>query len=308
MGDSTRAASVEPTVKSAKRGHGLISFEIGKRRRKQIGDILTWIILALGGVIMVLPFLWMLSSSVKPLREIYIFPPRFIPEKVQLDNYIETWRRLPFGTFFKNSFTVSVCVTAGVVFTSSMAGYSFSRLRYPGRDQIFMLYGSTMMIPFAVQMIPLFMLMRAFRLVNTLRGLILPGLFSAWGTFLMRQFMLTIPRELEDAALIDGCNHFNIYWRIILPLSRPALATLAIFTFMGSWNDFIWPLILISSMKNKTLPLGLAAFQAMAAIKTPWHLVMAASVMSVMPIMVVFMLGQKYYVQGIVTSGLKGVA
>jgi multiple sugar transport system permease protein len=304
MGDGTDAVSVKPV----ERRRGRVSFEIGKRRRKQIGDVLTWIVLLSGSVIMVLPFLWMVSSSVKPLREIYVFPPRFIPETIQLDNYIETWRRLPFHIFFKNSFLVSTCVTVGIVLTSSLAGYSFARLRYPGRDQLFMIYGSTMMVPFAVQMIPLFMLMRAFHMVDTLRGLIVPALFSAWGTFLMRQFMLTIPRELEDAALIDGCNHFNIYWRIILPLSRPVLATLAIFTFMGSWNDFLWPLILISSMKNRTLPLGLAAFQAMAAIKTPWHLVMAASVMSVMPIMAVFMVGQKYYVRGIVTSGLKGVS
>ena len=286
----------------------LIGFQVGKKRRKQIGDVLTWIVLLIGSVIMMLPFLWMVSSSVKPLREIYVFPPKFIPEKIQLFNYVEVFRRLPFHLFFRNSFFVSTCVTAGVLFTSSLAGYSFARLRYPGRDEIFLIYLSTMMIPFAVRMIPLFVLMKAFGWIDTLIGLIVPGLFSAWGTFLMRQFMLTIPRELEDAALIDGCNYFSIYWRIILPLCRPVLATLAIFTFMGSWNDFLWPLILISSMKNKTLPLGLAAFQAMAAIKTPWHLVMAAAVMSVMPIIVLFILGQKYYVRGIVTTGLKGTA
>jgi len=296
------------SVKPEERGRALISFQMGKRRGKQIGDILTWIVLVSGSVIFVLPFLWMVSSSLKPLREIYVFPPRFIPEKIQLGNYIETWRRLPFHIFFRNSFLVSTCVTGGILFTSSLAGYSFARLRYPGRDQIFLIYGSTMMVPFAVQMIPLFALMNALHLVDTLTGLILPGLCGAWGTFLMRQFMLTIPGELEDAALIDGCNYFSIYWRIILPLCRPVLATLAIFTFMGSWNSFLWPLILISSMKNRTLPLGLAAFQAFVALKTPWHLVMAASVMSVIPVVVIFILGQKYYVQGIVTTGLKGTA
>ena len=192
--------------------------------------------------------------------------------------------------------------TAGVLFTSSLAGYSFARLRYPGRDQLFLIYLSTMMIPFAVRMIPLFILMRTFGWVDSLARSIIPGMFSAWGTFLMRQFMLTIPRELEDAALIDGCSFFRIYWRIILPLTMPALATLGIFHFMGSWNDFFWPLIILNSMSNKTLPLGLAAFQAMAAMKTPWHLVMAASVLSVLPIIIVFMLGQKYYVRGIVTT------
>jgi multiple sugar transport system permease protein len=187
-----------------------------------------------------------------------------------------------------------------------MAGYAFARLRFPGRDKIFLIYLSTMMIPFAVRMIPLFVLMKTFGWIDSLYALSFPGLFSAWGTFVMRQFMLTIPRELEDAAFIDGASRVQIYWRIILPLTKPALATLGIFHFMGSWNAFLWPLIIISSQNNKTLPLGLAAFQAMVAMKTPWHLVMAAAVVSILPILVIFVLGQKYYVQGIVTSGLKG--
>ena len=196
--------------------------------------------------------------------------------------------------------------TAGVLLTSSMAGYAFARLRFPGRDKIFLIYLSTMMIPFAVRMIPLFGLMTAFGWVDTLYALIFPGMFSAWGTFLMRQFMLTIPRELEDAAFIDGASRAQIYVKIILPLTKPALATLGIFHFMGSWNGFLWPLIVLSSQANKTLPLGLVAFQAMSAMRTPWHLVMAASVISVLPILVIFIVGQKYYVRGIVTTGLKG--
>lgn len=283
-----------------------VRFGLGIKQRERLGDIVAWIILSLGGVIMALPFLWMLSSSLKPLSEIYIWPPSFIPENVQWSNYLEIWRRLPFHLFFRNSFMVSGLETLGVLFTASLAGYSFARLRYPGRDQIFLIYISTMMIPFAVRMIPLFMLMRSFGWIDSLNALIVPGMFSAWGTFLMRQFMLTIPRELEDAARIDGCNYFRIYRQIILPLSMPALATLGIFHFMDSWNSFLWPLIVISSMENKTLPLGMAAFQAMSAIKTPWHLVMAAAVVSVLPIMIVFLLGQKYYVRGIVTTGLKG--
>ena len=184
--------------------------------------------------------------------------------------------------------------------------YAFARLRFPGRDQIFLIYLSTMMIPFAVRMIPLFVLMRTFRWVDTLYALIVPGMFSAWGTFLMRQFMITIPHELEDAAFIDGAGRLQIYWRIIIPLTKPALATLGIFHFMGSWNAFLWPIVILSSMENRTLPLGLAAFQAMSAMKTPWHLVMAASVISVLPVLIIFILGQKYYVRGIVTTGLKG--
>ena len=290
------------------KGQRRTRFQMGQKMRTQLGDLATWAVLLLGSVVMVLPFFWMVSGSVKSLAEIYAYPPTFIPQAVQLENYVEVWRRLPFHLFFLNSFFVSTTVTVGVLFTSSLAGYSFSRLHYPGRDTIFLFYLSTMMVPFAVTLIPMYALMGMLHWVDTLTALIVPGLFSAWGTFLNRSFMMTIPRELEDAALIDGCSYFRIYWSVILPLSKPVLATLAIFEFMGVWNDFLWPLIMISSMKNKTLPLGLAAFQAMAAVKTPWHLIMAASVMSVIPILVLFIVGQKYYVQGIVTTGLKGVA
>lgn len=283
-----------------------IRWQLGVKARTHILNFVTVLILVLGGVLMALPFLWMVSSSLKSIGEIYVFPPAFIPESIQWTNYLEIWRRLPFHLFFRNSFVVATLETIGILFTSSLAGYSFARLRYPGRDQLFLIYLSTMMIPFAVRMIPLFVLMRTFGWVDSLAALIIPGMFSAWGTFLMRQFMLTIPRELEDAALIDGCSFFRIYWAIILPLTMPALATLGIFHFMDSWNAFLWPLIILNSMSIKTLPLGLAAFQAMVAMKTPWHLVMAAAVVSVVPIIVIFMLGQKYYVRGIVTTGLKG--
>lgn len=279
---------------------------LGKRGQKALGDVVAWCILLIGSVIFVLPFFWMVSSSFKTFGELFIFPPQFIPERLQWENYLEIWRRLPFHLFFRNSFVISTSQTLGVLLTSSLAGYAFARLRFPGRDKIFLLYLSTMMIPFAVRMIPLFILMRMFGWVDTHYALVIPGIFSAWGTFLMRQFMMTIPRELEDAALIDGATFFQIYWRIILPLTGPALATLGIFEFMGSWNDFLWPLIILNSMDMKTISLGLAAFRAMSAMKTPWHLVMTASVVSVLPIIVIFLAGQKYYVRGIVTTGLKG--
>ena len=280
----------------------------GKRARKVYADIATLLILSAGGVIMVVPFLWLLSSSLKTLSEIYSWPPTIIPHTIQWTNYVEIWRKLPFERFFLNSFVVAATVTAGVLLTSSMAGYAFARVPFPGRDAIFLIYLSTMMIPFAVVMIPVYMEMKLFGWVNTLTALIVPGMVSAWGTFMMRQFMLTIPYELEDAAIVDGCNRFGIYWRIILPLCKPVLATLGMFTFMGSWNAFLWPLIMISSLEKKTVPLGLAAFQAFRGANTPWHLVMAAAVTTVLPIIVVFVVGQKYYVQGIVTTGLKGVS
>ena len=281
---------------------------LGRKKARLVADIIAWTALALGGVTMAIPFLWMISGSLKPLPEIYAFPPTFIPEKIQWLNYVEIFRRLPFHLFFRNSAYIASLTTIGVLFTSSLAGYAFARLRFPGRDAIFLVYMSTMMIPFAVRMIPLFILLKTFGWIDTHIGLIVPGLVSSWGTFLNRQFMLTLPRELEDAALIDGCTFFAIYRKIILPLSKPVLATLGIFTFMGSWNGFMWPLIVLHSMEKRTIALGLAAFQSMQALKTPWHLIMTASVVSVVPILVLFVAGQKYYVQGIVTTGLKGTA
>ncbi len=279
---------------------------LGSERARALGDTGAWAMLILGSVIMLVPFLWMVLMSFKSLDEVYTFPPTIFPREWLFSNYLEVWDQVPVTRFFANSTMVSMLVTLGILFTSSLGGYSFARIDYPGRNTIFLMYLSTMMIPFAVIMIPLFVQMRLFGWVNSLAALIVPGLFSAWGTFLMRQFMLAIPKELEEAAEIDGCNHLRIYAQIILPLCKPVMATLAIFTFMASWNDFLWPLIMISSRGKKTLPLGLAGFQQRVSLNTPWHLVMALAVVSVLPILIIFILGQKYYVRGIVTSGLKG--
>lgn len=279
---------------------------MGKTARMHLGNAAAIVLLSLGGVIMLLPFLWMVSASLKGLGEIYAFPPRFIPERILWQNYVDAWRTLPFGRFFLNSAVVAICVVLGQLFTCSLAGYAFARLRFPGRDRIFLLYLSTMMIPFAVVMIPLYVQMRWFGWIDTLWPLIVPAIFAPWGTFLMRQFMSTLPRELEDAGRIDGCTFFCLYWNIILPLTKPALATLGIFTFLGSWNNFLWPLIVISTISNKTLPLGLVMFRTRMPMETPWQLVMAASTFAIIPVLIIFVMGQKYYVQGIVTSGIKG--
>ena len=281
-------------------------FYVGRRRREQLLNVLAWVLLAIGAILSTVPFLWMVSTSLKDIDQVYEYPPAIIPDPVVWRNYIEAFRRIPFGRFFFNSAYISAAVVLGQLFTCSLAGYAFARLRFPGRDAIFIGYLATMMIPFAVLMIPLFITMRTFGWANTHYALIFPYLSTAFGTFLMRQFMLTLPRELEDAARIDGCSYFRLYWRIILPLTKPALATLGILTFMNIWNDFLWPLIIISSVQKKTLPLGLLMFQEQSAMKTPWHLVMAAATFSIVPILIVFTLGQKYYVQGIVTTGLKG--
>lgn len=282
------------------------SLALGRRRQEQVLNVTAWVLLTIGAVLSSVPFIWMVSTSLKGLDEVYMFPPTFIPENVIWRNYVEAFRRVPFATFFFNSGYISLSVVLGQLFTCSLAGYAFARLRFPGRDTIFLLYLATMMVPFAVLMIPLFITMRTLDWVDTHLALIVPAIVSVFGTFLMRQFMSTLPRELEDAARIDGCNFFRLYWRIILPLTKPALATLGILAFMNTWNDFLWPLIVISSITKKTLPLGLLMFQEQSAMKTPWNLVMAAATFSVIPILIIFTLGQKYYVQGIVTSGLKG--
>ena len=265
-----------------------------------------YVILIVTAMLMVAPFAWMVASSLKALPEIYHYPPNFLPAKAQWNNYRVAWNTLPFGRFFLNSAVVATATTIGTLTTSSMAGYSFARLRYPGRDRLFLAYLATMMVPFPVLMIPLFIIARELHLIDTLMGIILPSIFTAWGTFLVRQYILSLPRELEEAARVDGASFFRIFRDIVLPLCGPVLATLGIFTFLASWNDFIWPLIMISSVENKTLPLGLSMFQSRSAMRVPWHLIMAASTFSVLPVLFVFILGQRYYIRGIAISGLKG--
>ncbi len=278
----------------------------GQKQTKLLMDLLVYVVLSVVGIIFILPFAWMVANSFKDLRGIYQFPPTFIPEVWHPENYIDAWTATHFDSGFLNSAIVAAAIVIGQLFTASLAGYSFARLRYPGRDKIFLLYISLMMVPFTVLLIPLYVQMRYFNWVSTLQAVIVPFLFTPWGTFMMRQFMVTIPRELEDAARIDGCGFFRTYWLIILPLTKPALATLAIFTFVTTWNSFQWPLIVLGKPKVKTLPLLLASFQAQSAMRTPWHLIMAASTFVVIPVLIAFIIGQKYYVRGIVTSGIKG--
>jgi len=278
----------------------------GQRQTKLLMDLLVYVVLSIVGIIFIMPFAWMVANSFKDLRGIYKFPPEFIPEVWHFENYTEAWTATHFDIGFLNSALVAAAVVLGQVVTASLAGYSFARLRYPGRDKIFLLYISLMMVPFTVLLIPLYIQMRAFGWVSTLQAVIVPFLFTPWGTFMMRQFMVTIPRELEDAARIDGCGFFRTYWLIILPLTKPALATLAIFTFVNTWNSYQWPLIVLAKPKVKTLPLLLASFQNQSAMRTPWHLIMAASTFVVVPVLIAFVVGPKYYVRGLVTTGIKG--
>jgi multiple sugar transport system permease protein len=251
----------------------------------------------------VLPFLWMVLTSLKELGEILQYPPRWFPSEIRFENYINALSAAPFDRFYFNSLFVATSVTVGQLFTCTLAAYAFARLTFPGRDLLFLLFLGTMMIPWQVTMIPSFMILHWLGWIDTYAALVVPGLASAFGTFLLRQFFLTIPRDLEDAALIDGCSRFGVLWRIIVPLSKPALATLAIFTFMAVFNDFLWALIVTNSQEMQTVQLGLAIFRD--RYTTEWDKLMAGSVMATMPVLVVFFIGQQYFIKGITLSGLK---
>jgi multiple sugar transport system permease protein len=352
-------------------------------RRDALLRVLAYLALGAVGVTMLLPFAWMISTSLKAPAYAVEFPPRWVPSEpatveiggevrrvaevvgepglrvailryspegvraqvvapatrageqmvvgedqlrtvrevgLHWENYLAAWRaqgvrvrEALFGllrnaegflVFYLNSIVVSICVTLGTVFTSSLAAFAFARMRFPGRDSIFVGYLATLMVPAIVIMLPVYALLSNLRMTNTYAALIFPPMFSAYGTFLLRQFFLTIPRELEDAAVIDGASPFDVYRHIIIPLSKPALATLTTFVFLHSWNDFLWPLMVVDRLALKTLPIGLAHFQD--SYTTDYHLLMAASVIVMVPVLIVFLLGQRYFVRGIALSGMKG--
>ena len=263
-------------------------------------------LLLLGGLAMMLPFLWMLSTSLKAQGAVFTVPLQWIPRPVVFRHYVELWQIVPFARFFLNSVFVALCVTVGHVLTSAWAAYAFARLRFPGRDRIFFAYLATMMVPGSVTMIPVFVLMKLLGWVDTYKALILPGIFSAYGTFLLRQFFLSIPRDVEEAAKLDGASAWLIFWRIILPLAKPALATLTLFTFMGNWGSFMWPLLIIDSTGKKTLPVGLAYFQELYQYASPhWPLLMAGSIVAMVPMILLFLGNQRFFIEGIRLSGVQ---
>jgi multiple sugar transport system permease protein len=249
------------------------------------------------------PFIWMILTSLKDMSEIYSYPPTFLPSKFNLDNYVKSFEAAPFGRYYLNSLFVASTVTIGQLITCSMAAFAFARLRFKGRDILFYVFLASMMIPYNVTMIPSFLVLYWLGWVDTYYALIVPGLASAFGTFLLRQFFMTIPFELEEAAYMDGATKFQVLRKVIIPLSGPALATLAIFTFMGTFNDFIWALIVTNTETMQTVQLGLAIFRD--RYLTQWDLLMAGSVMATLPILIVFFFAQKYFIKGIALSGLK---
>lgn len=280
------------------------------RNRHDLRTVLTrtvvWSVLVIGSAVMVIPFAWLVSSSLKGSGDIWVFPPKWIPSPIMWRNYVEALTTLPFHIYLKNTSLIVVLSMLGTLFSASLCAYGFSQYRFPGRDLVFMVLLSTMMLPSAILIIPQFVICRYLGWVNTFLPLIVPTFLGggAFNVFLLRQFFRTLPRELSDAARIDGCSEFQIYLRIILPLAKPALATIAVFTFMFAWNDFMGPLIYINSPAKLTLALGLASFRGLYA--TQWHLLMAASVVMVAPVIIVFFCAQKYFVQGIVLTGMVG--
>ena len=284
----------------------------GRRRtgRSRPADALVCVVLAVSGVTMIGPLVWMFATSLKSFQELYVWPPQLLPATPLWANYAYAWTFVPFERFFVNSVVVSVTVTLGELVTSSLAGYVFARMRFPGRDRLFLLYLATLMIPGQVLIVPLYVVIRSLGWLDTYAALIVPWLASAYGTFLIRQYMLTLPRELEDAARVDGANHWTIYSRIILPLCGPALATLAVLTFLANWNSFLWPLIMTNRETMRTVPIGLAYFTAAPEQSRmrfgQWQLYMAAATFSMLPTLTVFLAAQRYFVRGVVLSGLKG--
>lgn len=275
---------------------------------KSMRTVFTYAVSSLLAFIALMPFLWMVSTSLKDQGQIFAWPPVFIPRPTVWENYPAVLEAMPFVRFFFNTTFYTTAVTVGQLTFCSLAGYAFARLRFPGRDALFSLYLGTMMIPATVTIVPSFMLMRWLHWVNSIWAMTIPGMFgSAFGTFLMRQFFLTIPAELDDAATIDGASKLRIFWQIDLPLVRPALTVLTVFTIMYVWNDFLWPLIMLRDPEVTTLTLGLARFGGPGwQAYTNWPRLMAASTMAVTPLILIFLVGQRYFIEGIALSGLTG--
>src|SRR5690554_1063480 len=269
-----------------------------------LGRVLLFIVLAVASVLMILPFLWMLSTSLKQPGAVFALDLQWIPNPIVWDNYKRIFEVLPFGRFYWNSIVTSASVTILQLVTCSFAGYAFARLRFPGRDILFLGYLATLMIPKQITIIPNFILLRMLGWIDTYQALVLPNAFSAFGTFLLRQFFSTLPADLEDAAKIDGCSHFGIYRHVILPLFKPALSSLTVFTWLGQWNSFIWPLIVINSVEMNTLTVGLRTLQGQ--YNTQWTLLMSGSVLALLPVLILFVMAQRTFISGMTLSGMGG--
>ena len=261
-----------------------------------------YLAVALGAIVMIFPFVWTVVTSISPGASLTT-TPKLIPDNPSLAPYLQLFERVPFAQVILNSVIVAVISTVFQLVTSAMAAYVFARLPFRGRGAIFLLYLATMMIPFQVLIVPLFVEMKSLGLINTYAGAILPTIASAFGVFLLRQAMSTVPYELDQAATLDGAGHFRVFFQIMLPLVRPALATLAVFGFLNTWNSFLWPLIILRDPLMQTLPVALSSLQGQYS--TQWDVLMAGSVISILPMFALYVFAQKYIVQGVAGTGLK---
>ncbi len=277
-----------------------------------VGDRSSWIkstlmYLLLGGIAiaMLLPLLWMVSTAFKaPTEDIFQFPPQFIPSSPTFENFQAAWKSAPFGRYFLNSLVIAIATVVLNLILCSLAAYPLARLNFKGREIIFSLVVATILIPFQIVMIPLYIFAVRLGLLNTYLGAIFPSIASAFGIFLMRQAFQTVPKELEEAARIDGCNELGIWWHIMIPSVRPALVTLALFVFIGSWGDFLWPLLVLDRPEYYTLPLGVNRLAGSFSFN--WRLISAGSVISIVPVILVFIAAQRYIVPSETGSGVKG--
>ncbi|MCH1638682.1 carbohydrate ABC transporter permease [Paenibacillus timonensis] len=274
------------------------------KQAKTVAKIFAYLVLAVVVLCMLVPYAWMLSSSLKLNKDVFSFPMQWIPDAPRWLNYSEIWTRIPLGRFIYNTAKLSIIVTVLQLLTSSFAAYAFSKLRFKGRNLLFLGYIATIAIPWQAYMVPQFIMMRSMGLNNTHLAIIFLQAFSAFGVFLMRQFYQSIPDELCEAARIDGLSEYGIWGRIMLPLSKPALSTLTIFTFVNTWNDFLGPMIYLTKTELKTIQIGLRMF--ITQYSAEYGLIMAASVVSIIPVLIVFLALQKYFVQGVASSGIKG--
>lgn len=274
---------------------------IANQRPTGTKAVFVYALLSLGAIAMLLPFMWMLSASLKHPSEIFVYPPQWLPKQIRWENYTAAWTALPFNLFYRNSLTVAIIGTFFEALTSSLAAFAFTRLNFPGRDRIFLLYLMTLMIPSQVTLIPSFIIIRYLGWYNTFAALIVPTIFSAFSTFLLRQYYRNIPLELDEAARIDGATSWRIWWQISVPLAAPALSAVVIFSFLGKWNAFLWPLMVTKTMEMRTLPVGLSMFQGQ--YNTQWHLLMAGAIIALAPALLVYIIGQKWIVQAVNLTG-----
>ena len=264
-----------------------------------------FLMLVFGAALFCVPFLWTVSTALKPSDQVFASPPQWIPRPVEWGNFRRAWTELPFPTFVGNTVFITACATFGQIFSGSLVAYGFARFSFKGKNALFYLMLSTMMLPSQVTMIPVFLLWRQLGLIDTFAPLIVPAFFGggAFTIFLLRQFFMTIPRELDEAAMIDGANPLTIWWKVLLPLARPALITTTLFSLVGHWDDFMGPLIYLNSMEKYTVSIGLRLFQDMYG--TQLELLMAASLIHILPMIALFFVAQRYFVKGIALTGLK---